>query len=118
MQQTLTPEAPVDDETVLHYRQCRWCSSPTEHYRLLCPVCGSTDMAELCSTGEGVVRRIGAVARSQVLEHRIRQNCAITLDEGLTITAVVTASRYEVIPVGTRVRLHTAVGDTAEFRLA
>jgi hypothetical protein len=118
VQQTLTPEAPVDDETVLHYRQCRWCSSPTEHYRLLCPVCGSTDMAELCSTGEGVVRRIGAVARSQVLEHRIRQNCAITLDEGLTITAVVTASRYEVIPVGTRVRLHTAVGDTAEFRLA
>jgi hypothetical protein len=120
MLQTLTPEAPVDDPAVLHYRLCRWCSSPTERFRLLCPVCGSTDMTELSSAGVGVVRRVGAVVRTELLEHRIRQNCAITLDEGLTIPAVVTASRYEVIPVGTRVRLHAVGGarEAAEFRLA
>ncbi|GAA1956947.1 hypothetical protein [Kitasatospora viridis] len=119
MNQTLAA-APAEAETVLRYRQCRWCSSPTEHFRLLCPVCGSTDMVEQSSAGFGVVRRVGAVVRSEVLEHRIRQSCAITLDEGLTIPAVVTASRYEVVPIGTRVRLHAASGEqeTAEFRLA
>ncbi|PYC88304.1 hypothetical protein C7C46_01280 [Streptomyces tateyamensis] len=119
MNQTLVAEAAVESPVELIYRQCGWCSSPTEHFRLLCPVCGSTEMHERSSAGLGVVRRIGAVVRSEYLEHRIRQNCAVTLDEGLTIAAVVTASRYEVVPVGTRVQLH-AVGEdreVAEFRL-
>ncbi|MFE9428554.1 hypothetical protein ACFYNO_37045 [Kitasatospora sp. NPDC006697] len=110
----------ADADVVLQYRQCRWCSSPTEHFRLLCPVCGSTDMAEQSSAGLGVVRRVGAVVRSEFLEHRIRQSCAVTLDEGLTIAAVVTASRYEVVPVGTRVRLAAVCGEgeAVEFHLA
>ncbi|WP_035844411.1 PhlB family protein [Kitasatospora azatica] len=119
MNQTLTADAAVDDAVVLRYRQCRWCSSPTERFRLLCPVCGATDMDELQSAGLGVVRRIGPVVRSALLEHRIRQSCAVTLDEGLTIPAVVIATRYEVIPVGTRVQL-SGVGtdhEVAEFRL-
>jgi hypothetical protein len=119
MNQTLVADAAEEAPAELIYRQCRWCSSPTDHFRLLCPVCGASDMAELSSAGLGVVRRVGAVVRSELLEHRIRQSCAVTLDEGITVPAVVTARRYEVIPVGTRVRLHAlgTDGSAAEFRI-
>ncbi|GAA5020177.1 hypothetical protein [Kitasatospora paranensis] len=113
-----TAAAP-EPEAVLLLGRCRWCRAVTQSYRLLCPACGAEGMDEVASRGLGIVRCVGALARTADLVHRVRQSCTITLDEGLRIPAVVTAERYDRIPIGARVRL-TALAPgsgTAEFRL-
>lgn len=87
--------------------------------RLLCPVCGAADLEERTSAGLGVVARVGAVTRTDQLALRLHQTCLVTLDEGFTIPATLSADQFAVVPPGARVRVRTfGPGPRAvEFRL-
>ena len=102
------PDAPGAE---LAYRRCRWCRAASAPTCLLCPVCGSADLAEQRSSGAGtVLRRLPAGPRGL---YRLTPY-AIALDEGFTVRAAVLGDLPGTVAAGTRVQL--AAG-TAEGRL-
>jgi uncharacterized OB-fold protein len=86
---------------VLYFQRCRWCH--TSVFRcLLCPVCGSTDLATERSDGIGVVLHVTVVGRSA---GRPRAMAVIEMREGFRLHARVSAEPLQRARVGARVRL-------------
>ncbi|MFD7324871.1 Zn-ribbon domain-containing OB-fold protein [Streptomyces sp. NPDC059875] len=90
-----TEESAADAE--LYYQICRWCQTTT-FQRLLCPTCGSTDLAPERSEGEGVitVRRGVAAADADLWP--------VHMAEGFVVRCRVDGPPHAVRP-GVRVRL-------------
>ncbi|MFD0441657.1 Zn-ribbon domain-containing OB-fold protein [Streptomyces rhizosphaericus] len=86
---------------MLYFQRCRWCHTATFR-RLLCPVCGSTDMAEERSDGTGVIHHVTVVGRSA---GRPRAMAIIDMREGFRIRARVSAVPLARACVGAQVRL-------------
>ncbi|WP_137992534.1 hypothetical protein [Streptomyces vilmorinianum] len=105
-----TEESVADAE--LYYQLCRWCHTTT-FQRLLCPTCGSTDLAPERSEGEGVisVRRGVAAADADLWP--------VYMAEGFVVRCRVDGPLHAVRP-GVRVRLasrSTASGRQPVVRL-
>ncbi|MFE4593193.1 Zn-ribbon domain-containing OB-fold protein [Streptomyces laurentii] len=85
------------DESELYFQRCRWCHT-IAFQRLLCPTCGSTDLAPELSTGEGVisVRRGVSAAQSDLWP--------VHMAEGFVVRCRVDGPPHAVRP-GVRVRL-------------
>ena len=91
----------------LAYRRCCWCRSASAPTCLLCPVCGSADLAEHRSAGAGtVLRRLPAGPRGM---YRLTPY-AIALDEGFTVRAAVLGDLPGTVAAGTRVQLAAEAG--------
>ncbi|WP_181138737.1 Zn-ribbon domain-containing OB-fold protein [Streptomyces sp. Ru73] len=88
-------------EGVLHFQRCRWCHTAAFR-RMLCPACGSTDMAEERSAGIGVIRHVTVVGRR---EGRPRAMAVIDMREGFCLRARVGAVPLDSARIGDRVRL-------------
>ncbi|AGP61194.1 Zn-ribbon domain-containing OB-fold protein [Streptomyces rapamycinicus] len=86
---------------VLYFQRCRWCHTSVFR-RLLCPVCGSTDMAEERSDGIGVIHHVTVVGRST---GKPRAMAIIDMDEGFRLRARVSAVPLARACVGAQVRL-------------
>lgn len=84
-------------EPELHFQRCRWCHTTT-FQRLLCPTCGSTDLAPELSAGEGVisVRRGFTAAEADLWP--------VHMAEGFVVRCRVDGPLHAVRP-GVRVRL-------------
>ncbi|MDT9692555.1 hypothetical protein Q5762_30345 [Streptomyces sp. P9(2023)] len=90
-----TEESAADAE--LYYQLCRWCHTTT-FQRLLCPTCGSTDLAPERSEGEGVISvRRGVAAADNDL-------WPVHMTEGFVVRCRVDGPPHAVRP-GVRVRL-------------
>jgi len=86
----------------LRYRWCRWCRTAAEDSRVLCPVCGSSDMVEAVSAGGGTVRRLlGAIGGRATHQQR----CVVVMDEGFTARGTVLDVLPGQVSVGSRVTL-------------
>ncbi|MEU8874755.1 zinc ribbon domain-containing protein [Streptomyces javensis] len=86
---------------VLYFQRCRWCRTAVFR-RLLCPVCGSTDMAEERSDGIGVIHHVTVVGRSA---GRPRAMAIIDMHEGFRLRARVSAVPLARACIGAQVRL-------------
>lgn len=86
---------------VLYFQRCRWCHTAVFR-RLLCPVCGSTDMAEERSDGIGVIHHVTFVGRSV---GKPRAMAIIDMREGFRLRARVSAVPLARACVGAEVRL-------------
>ncbi|MFD3948221.1 zinc ribbon domain-containing protein [Streptomyces sp. NPDC058579] len=85
------------DDAELYYQLCRWCQTTT-FQRLLCPTCGSTDLAPERSEGEGVISvRRGVAAADNDL-------WPVHMTEGFVVRCRVDGPPHAVRP-GVRVRL-------------
>lgn len=100
-----SPEATDDGLT---YRRCAWCHCATKAGCLLCPVCGSADLAAAKSVGTGTVQRLLRPTRRGLHPDR---PYLITLDEGFTVQASIAGGLPGAVPIGSRVRLETADKD-------
>ncbi|WP_354643674.1 Zn-ribbon domain-containing OB-fold protein [Kitasatospora camelliae] len=92
----------------LHYRRCEWCNSATASTHMLCPVCGSADLAPALSAGAGTVQRLLRPSRRGPLPGR---PYLVTLDEGFSVPAGVVGGLPGAVPIGARVELVSAEDD-------
>jgi len=86
--------------TDLYFQRCAWCHTTT-FQRLLCPTCGSTDLAPQLSDGEGVitVRRAHTAAEADLWP--------VHMAEGFVVRCRVDGPPHAVRP-GVRVKLASA----------
>ncbi|KQX55709.1 MULTISPECIES: zinc ribbon domain-containing protein [unclassified Streptomyces] len=93
-------ESETDSE--LYFQRCRWCDTTT-FQRLLCPTCGSTDLAPELSEGEGVisVRRGVAAADADLWP--------VHMTEGFVVRCRVDGPVHAVRP-GVRVKVSGVAG--------
>lgn len=84
-------------EPQLYYQVCRWCQTTT-FQRLLCPTCGSTDLAPELSAGEGVISVRRAFTAAEV------DLWPVHMTEGFVVRCRVDGPPHAVRP-GVRVRL-------------
>ncbi|MFF7181217.1 zinc ribbon domain-containing protein [Streptomyces sp. NPDC008121] len=98
-----TEESGADAE--LYFQRCRWCHTHT-YQRLLCPTCGSTELAPERSDGEGVitVRRGFTAAQADLWP--------VHMTEGFVVRCRVDGPPHAVRP-GVRVRLSSAGTEAA-----
>ncbi|MEU7023961.1 hypothetical protein ABZ990_25335 [Streptomyces sp. NPDC046203] len=89
-------EAPVD-ESELYFQRCRWCHT-IAFQRLLCPTCGSTELAPELSAGEGVISVRRGVSAAQA------DLWPVHMAEGFVVRCRVDGPPHAVRP-GVRVRL-------------
>ncbi|MET9435771.1 zinc ribbon domain-containing protein [Streptomyces sp. NPDC006551] len=81
----------------LYFQRCRWCHTTT-FQRLLCPTCGSTDLAPERSEGEGVI----TVRRGFTAAHA--DLWPVHMAEGFVVRCRVDGPLHAVRP-GVRVKL-------------
>ncbi|WP_371483888.1 hypothetical protein [Kitasatospora sp. NBC_00315] len=103
----LTEPQPSAGVVELRYRLCRWCHAATVPTGLLCRVCGSADLAEQRSNGNGNVQRLLPPAQRG---HQRLMPYVVTLDEGFAVRAAVVGGLPGAVTPGTRVQLATAPG--------
>ncbi|MGW4873882.1 Zn-ribbon domain-containing OB-fold protein [Streptomyces chartreusis] len=85
----------------LYFQRCGWCRTAFFR-RLLCPACGSTDLAEERSGGIGTIRHVTVVGRDVGMP---RAMAVIDMDEGFRLRARVSAAPLNRARVGALVRL-------------
>jgi len=109
------PAQPAEAE--LDYRRCHWCRSASSAACLLCPVCGSADLAPARADGRGTVQRLLRPTRRGP---HLGRAYLIVLDEGFTVQAAVLGGLPGAVPIGARVHLATCEegGRVLTFRLA
>ncbi|MER7084072.1 hypothetical protein SAMN02982929_02473 [Saccharopolyspora kobensis] len=85
----------------LRFQRCRKCSAAVFQPRVLCPVCGSDDLAWQRSSGRGVVYSTTAV-RTREGAHNV---ALVDLDEGFRMMSRIEGVAADQVVIGTRVRL-------------
>jgi uncharacterized protein len=104
----------------LRFQRCGGCGRAVFYPRVLCPFCGSGELAWEASAGEGTVYATTAMPRR---EGDSRLVCLVDLDEGFRVMSRVDGVAAEEVAIGDRVRLAIVPGDgdappVAAFRLA
>lgn len=97
----------------LLFRRCQWCRAAASPVRMLCPVCGSSDLVEERSEGAGTVRRLLPLSRRGQAE---TMPYIIALDEGFTVQGAVAGGLPGAVPVGSRVELAVCTDQFIGFR--
>ena len=86
----------------LGFQRCAGCGAAVFYPRLLCPVCGSADLAWETSSGLGVVYATTAVFRRDTEPYNI---VLVDMEEGFRMMSRVEGVPAEEVEVGTRVAL-------------
>lgn len=112
----VTPPAGAAPETVfrdglaageLRFQRCRACSAAVFQPRVLCPACGSDDLAWHRSSGRGRVYSTTAV-RGRDGVHNVS---LVDLDEGFRMMSRVEGVAPDRVVIGTRVALDVVEQD-------
>ncbi|RKT90059.1 hypothetical protein SAMN05421805_11461 [Saccharopolyspora antimicrobica] len=85
----------------LRFQRCRKCSAAVFQPRVLCPACGSDDLAWQRSSGLGSVYATTAV-RTREGAHNV---ALVDLDEGFRMMSRIEGVAADQVVIGTRVRL-------------
>ena len=115
--ETTPTEAPVTvyrtylEEGKLGYQRCGSCSRVVFHPRVICPFCGSADLAWKESSGAGTVYATTAVAHRGGEPHNVAM---VDLDEGFRMMSRVEGVPAEEVKVGERVRFEARNTDEGE----
>jgi hypothetical protein len=88
-------------EGILAYQRCAACESAVFYPRVICPVCGSTDLAWNSSAGLGTVYSVTAVSRRDDVPYTV---CLVDLDEGFRMMSTVVGVPADQVRIGQRVR--------------
>ena len=86
----------------LGFQRCAGCRAAVFYPRVLCPVCGSADLAWETSSGRGVVYATTAVYRRDGDPYNV---VLIDLEEGFRMMSRVDGVPSERVEVGAKVRL-------------
>jgi uncharacterized OB-fold protein len=86
----------------LGFQRCAGCGASVFYPRVLCPVCGSADLAWETSSGCGVVYATTAVYRRDADPYNV---VLVDLQEGFRMMSRVEGVPAEVVEVGTSVAL-------------
>jgi uncharacterized OB-fold protein len=92
----------------LRFQRCEGCERAIFYPRVLCPFCGSAELAWAASAGEGTVYATTAMPRRQ---NPSRHVCLVDLDEGFRVMSRVDGVAAEEVVIGDRVRLSIVPGD-------
>lgn len=84
----------------LGFQRCAGCGAAVFYPRVLCPVCGSTDLAWETSSGRGTVYATTAVYRRDADPYNV---VLVDLEEGFRMMSRVEGVPAEEVEVGTRV---------------
>lgn len=115
--ETTPTEAPVTTYRTylkkgkLGYQRCGSCSRAVFHLRVICPFCGSADLAWEESSGIGTVYATTVVARRGGESHNV---VMVDLDEGFRMMSRVEGVPAEEVRVGERVRFEACNADEDE----
>ncbi|WP_377267449.1 Zn-ribbon domain-containing OB-fold protein [Peterkaempfera sp. SMS 1(5)a] len=96
----------------LRFQRCDWCSTSLLRPRLLCAVCGSTELTWQRSTGRG---RVVGSRQAPRKGHSPLTAVLVELDEGFSMESRLVSSTPAIVPVGARVRFGL-VGEGAGAR--
>ena len=100
----------------LRFQRCGGCGRAVFYPRVLCPFCGSGELAWEVSAGEGTVYATTAMPQR---DGDSRHVCLVDLDEGFRVMSRVEGVAAEAVAIGDRVRLAIVPGDelpVAAFR--
>lgn len=86
----------------LGFQRCAGCRAAVFYPRVLCPVCGSADLAWETSSGRGTVYATTAVYRRDVDPYNV---VLVDLEEGFRMMSRIEGVPAEEVEVGTRVAL-------------
>jgi uncharacterized protein len=86
----------------LGFQRCAGCRAAVFYPRVLCPVCGSADLAWETSSGRGVVYATTAVYRREGDPYNV---VLVDLEEGFRMISCIDGVPAERAEVGARVRL-------------
>jgi uncharacterized protein len=86
----------------LGFQRCAGCRAAVIYPRVLCPVCGSADLAWETSSGRGVVYATTAVYRREGDPYNV---VLVDLEEGFRMMSCIDGVPAERVEVGARVRL-------------
>ncbi|MER7192831.1 Zn-ribbon domain-containing OB-fold protein [Streptomyces flaveolus] len=95
-------ESASREPEVLCFQRCTWCGTAA-YQRLLCPVCGGSDLRTECSEGVGVVRHTTVVHRNTPAARNVS---LVEMSEGFVVRGRVMGPLVG-IHSGDRVRLST-----------
>ena len=87
---------------VLVFQRCAGCGAALFYPRVLCPACGSADLAWETSSGRGVVYATTAVYRREGDPYNV---VLVDLEEGFRMMSRIEGVPAERVEVGTRVKL-------------
>jgi uncharacterized protein len=94
----------------LRFQRCGGCERAVFYPRVLCPFCGSGELAWAVAAGEGVVYATTAMHRRESEPYNV---CLVDLDEGFRMMSRVEGPAAEAVAIGTRVRLRIESGADA-----
>lgn len=86
----------------LGFQRCAGCGAAVFYPRVLCPVCGSADLAWETSSGRGTVYATTAVYRRDADPYNV---VLVDLEEGFRMMSRIEGVPAEEVEVGTRVAL-------------
>ena len=86
----------------LGFQRCAGCGAAVFYPRVLCPVCGSADLAWETSSGNGTVYATTAVYRRDADSYNV---VLVDLEEGFRMMSRIEGVPAEEVEVGTRVAL-------------
>lgn len=86
----------------LGFQRCSGCGAAVFYPRVVCPACGSADLAWETSSGRGVVYATTAVYRRDAEPYNV---VLVDLEEGFRMMSRVEGLPAERVEVGTKVRL-------------
>ncbi len=90
-------------EGILAYQRCVPCGSAIFYPRVICPACGSTELAWHSCAGLGTVYSVTAISRRDDVPYTV---ALIDLDEGFRMMSTVVGVPAEQVRIGQRVRGH------------
>ena len=92
----------------LGFQRCAGCEAAVFYPRVLCPVCGSSDLAWETSSGRGVVYATTAVYRREDDPYNV---VLVDVEEGFRMMSRVEGVPAEEVEVGARVTLRLDLTD-------
>jgi uncharacterized OB-fold protein len=92
----------------LGFQRCAGCGAAVFYPRVLCPVCGSSDLAWETSSGRGVVYATTAVYRREDDPYNV---VLVDVEEGFRMMSRVEGVPAEEVEVGARVTLRLDLTD-------
>jgi uncharacterized protein len=86
----------------LRFQRCGDCDRAVFYPRVLCPFCGSGELAWAVAAGDGVVYATTAMHRRDADPYNV---CLVDLDEGFRMMSRVEGPAAAAVAIGGRVRL-------------
>lgn len=92
----------------LRFQRCRGCEAAVFYPRLVCPVCGGSELSWETAAGEGTVYATTAMAVREGDPYNV---ALVDLDEGFRMMSRVDGIPSREVEIGARVRLRIIAGE-------